>query len=161
MAFVTPTDVTVGSVLTASKYNQEVVENTIVMPRGVMGYAQVTANQAGITTVATDLTGVTVSFTANSTRYYRTTFYCFAVVQSTSNSFPIVRITDAAGNQKNQAANFLAVGEQMAFNVSVVETGLSGSVTRKAQALVAAGSMTLAANATSPMFIVVEDIGQA
>ena len=27
MAFVTPTDVTVGSVLTASKYNQEVVEN--------------------------------------------------------------------------------------------------------------------------------------
>lgn len=29
MAFVTPTDVTVGSVLTASKYNQEVVENTV------------------------------------------------------------------------------------------------------------------------------------
>jgi hypothetical protein len=29
MAFVTPTDVTVGSVLTASKYNQEVVENTL------------------------------------------------------------------------------------------------------------------------------------
>ena len=28
MAFVTPTDVTVGSVLTASKYNQEVVANT-------------------------------------------------------------------------------------------------------------------------------------
>jgi hypothetical protein len=33
MAFVTPTDVTVGSVLTASKYNQEVVENTSVLPR--------------------------------------------------------------------------------------------------------------------------------
>ena len=29
MAFVTPTNVTVGSVLTASKYNQEVVENTV------------------------------------------------------------------------------------------------------------------------------------
>ena len=29
MAFVTPTNVTVGSVLTASKYNQEVVENTL------------------------------------------------------------------------------------------------------------------------------------
>jgi hypothetical protein len=29
MAFVTPTDVTVGSVLTASKYNQEVVANVV------------------------------------------------------------------------------------------------------------------------------------
>jgi hypothetical protein len=37
MAFVTPTNVTVGSVLTASKYNQEVVDNVIAI-RG--DYAQ-------------------------------------------------------------------------------------------------------------------------
>ena len=37
MAFVTPTDVTVGSVLTASKYNQEVVENgRFYLPTGAL-----------------------------------------------------------------------------------------------------------------------------
>jgi hypothetical protein len=131
------------------------------LPWGIMGYAQATANQGGIGSTATDVTGVSVSFTANSTRYYRTTFYCFAVVQSTANSFPIVQVTDGSNNQKGQAANYLAVGEQAHYNVSVVETGLSGTQTRKARGLVAAGSMLLAATATSPMFIVVEDIGEA
>lgn len=153
MAITPNTTFTAGNVLTAAQMNR--------LPWGIMGYAEATANQGGIGAAATDLTGVTVTFTATSTRYYRTTFYCFAVVQSTVDSFPTAQITDGSNNVKQSAANLLKIGEQAHYNVSVVETGLTGSQTRKARGLTAAGTMLFAAAATSPMFIVVEDIGQA
>lgn len=153
MAITPNTTFTSGAILTAAQMNR--------LPWGIMGYAQATANQGGITSAATDVTGVSVTFTADSSRYYRTTFYCFAVVQSVAASFPIVQITDGSNNQKGSAANYLAAGEQAHYNISVVETGISGTQTRKARAFVAAGQMLLAGQTTSPIFIVVEDIGQA
>ena len=74
MAFVTPTDVTVGSVLTASKYNQEVVENQIQDPRGHLGSSTpVTSNftTSGTHTTFQDLTGYTVSATYAANRILR------------------------------------------------------------------------------------------
>ena len=152
MAITPNTTFTAGNILTAAQMNR--------LPWGIMGYAQATANQAGITT-AVDLTGISVTFTAASTRYYRTTFYTFSVVQATSNSFPEIRITDGSNVQKQSGVFLLNAGAQAPYSISVVETGLSGSITRKARATVPAGSMTVAASSTSPMFIVVEDIGQA
>jgi hypothetical protein len=50
MAFVTPTDVTVGSVLTASKYNQEVVENVKAI-RGDFATSRYTAGDIALNSV--------------------------------------------------------------------------------------------------------------
>lgn len=38
MAWVTPTNVATGDVLTAATWNQAVVENTITLPQGIIGY---------------------------------------------------------------------------------------------------------------------------
>jgi hypothetical protein len=53
MAFVTPTDVTVGSVLTASKYNQEVVDNTLDL-RSRDGLIYITSQTISGTTLTLD-----------------------------------------------------------------------------------------------------------
>jgi hypothetical protein len=150
---ITPnTTFTAGNVLTAAQMNR--------LPWGIMGQASATANQTGITT-ATDVTGLSVTFTANSTRYYRTTVYVYSSVQNTAAGFPEVRITDGSNVQKQTCVFQLGAGGQAPFHFSVVETGLSGSTTRKARATTTAGTLLLAATSTGPMFIVVEDIGQA
>jgi hypothetical protein len=160
MAFVTPTNVTVGSVLTASKYNQEVVDNTIALPRGVMGRAAVTGSQTGITS-ETNVTGVSVTFTADPTRIYKTTIFCSTVVQLTAQGYATLIIADAANAQKTFGQVLLATNFQAPLIATITETGLSGSTTRKGRAFTTAGTLTLSAGATSPMFIVVEDIGAA
>ena len=62
MAFVTPTDVATGEVLTASRYNQDVVENTIAL-RGDFDLFRHTAGDISLvgTTTWSDLTTIGTS----------------------------------------------------------------------------------------------------
>jgi hypothetical protein len=152
MAITPNTTFTAGAILTAAQMNR--------LPWGIMGYAQATANQSGITT-ATDVTGLSVTFTAISSRYYKTTIYTFSALQNTAAGFPEFIIADGSNVQKQAGVIYLPASTQAPLSVSVVETGLSGSVTRKARAATTAGTLLMAAGAASPMFIVVEDIGQA
>lgn len=152
MAITPNTTFTAGNVLTAAQMNR--------LPWGIMGYAQATSNQTGISTV-TNVTNASVTFTANSTRYYRTTFYVSDVVQQTSAGYVQLEITDGSNNRKQNSVVLLAAGGETLFCVTVVETGISGSTTRKGRASTTAGTCDLRASATAPLFIVVEDIGQA
>jgi hypothetical protein len=152
MAITPNTTFTSGAILTAAQMNR--------LPWGIMGYAQATANQTGITT-ATNVTGLSVAFTAISSRYYKTTIYTFSAQQNTLAGYAEFIIADGSNVQKQTGVIYQLAGEQAPLSVSIVETGLSGSVTRKARAATNAGSLLLAAGAASPMFIVVEDIGQA
>lgn len=152
MAITPNTTFTAGSILTAAQMNR--------LPWGIIGYAQATANQTGITTEV-NVTGLSVTFTADSTRYYKTTIYTFSVQQNTAAGYAEFKITDGSNVQKQNGVIYQLAGVQSPMCVTVVETGLSGSVTRKARALTNAGTLLLAASATAPMFIVVEDIGQA
>jgi hypothetical protein len=74
MAFVTPTDVTVGSVLTASKYNQEVVENTKVIRDSIirLGFRTNNTTATSATTVgaAADVFATDLTWTADGTSAY-------------------------------------------------------------------------------------------
>ena len=152
MAITPNTTFTAGTILTAAQMNR--------LPWGIMGYAQATALQSGITTEV-NVTGLTVTFTADSTRYYKTTIYTFSALQNTAAGYAEFKITDGSNVQKQSGVIYQGAGVQSPLCVSVVETGLSGSVTRKARALTNAGTLTLAAASASPMFIVIEDIGQA
>jgi hypothetical protein len=160
MAWINPTPVAAGDPLTETLWNQDVVANTIALPRGVMGRAAVTTSQTGITS-ETNVTSVSVTFTADPTRIYKTTIFCSTVVQLTAQGYATLIIADAANAQKTFGQVLLATNFQAPLIATITETGLSGSTTRKGRAFTTAGTLTLSAGATSPMFIVVEDIGVA
>lgn len=157
MAITPNTTFTSGSVLTADQMNR--------LPWGIIGYEARTSNQTGISTVTDILDdgggSLAVAWTAISTRYYRTTLYVPYGEQQVAASYPSILITDNSNNQKQKSEMYQVNGQGAFFCAVVVETGLSGSVTRKGRAKTLANTLTLGADAANPIFIVVEDIGQA
>lgn len=144
---------TSGTILTAAEYNK--------LPRGVVYYNLVTANQSTISTTV-DITSMTAAtWTATSTRTYRTTVYIPQILQNTSTGIIVGRITDSSNVDKQQWNWQLAAGEYGAVNMQVIETGLTGSVTRKARISTNAGTLNLVQSSTAPGFIMVEDVGAA
>jgi hypothetical protein len=130
-------------------------------PKGVMGYAEVTANQAGITTIV-DLTSLTVTFTAISSRRYRTRVVG-SPLSSVGGDFGRIDITDSAGSTTVEASQHLLSTTAYRQFAEVIETGLSGSITRKARysRTAGTGSLTMTASSATKAFIIVEDIGPA
>lgn len=128
---------------------------------GSKGYAQVTSNQTGITTM-TDLTGLSVTWTAVAGRRYRVSFKVL-VFSTVANDDANVWVRDGSSASLN-AYGVRAVSTTHGIMVagSHVLTGLSaGSQTVKLslQRAAGSGSVALAAASTHPSFILVEDIG--
>lgn len=126
---------------------------------GVVAYGQIVANSAGFTT--TPLTIISVTFNAVAGRRYRVGTK-FDIQSTASNDIPVVSITDGAGAQKQRATMVLPSGGfSYTMNTSVVEDGLSGSITRRLVGVRALGTGTLNidAGSTNPAYLLVEDIG--
>lgn len=127
------------------------------VPRGAEGYAQITSGQGGITSTA-DIGGVTATWTADPSRRYRTTVA--GSVVGTSDGVGSVLIRDGSNNSKMVRQLLVDPLFAFGFHVSVVESGLSGSQTRKLSgAFSGAGFGTFTAASSSPCWILVEDIG--
>lgn len=151
-----------GDVLGAADMN--------ALPGGVQGYASVTANQNTITTV-TDLTSLTVTWTAVSSRLYKISFQCNVQNNDTVQSateYIAIQVTDGSNNQKNEARVTGPEPADGGGNDGVIplvgihyETGLSGSTTRKLRMVATTSSADLAASSTAPATLIVEDIGPA
>ena len=149
---INPNTTFTSSTLASSQMNR--------LPWGIIATASKTSSQTGITTV-TDITSLTVTFTAVSTRYYRTTIWSL-VKQNTSAGAPVIQITDGSNVQKTEGDFYIgAAGQFGTLCVQCVETGLTGSTTRKGRAVTASGTMDVVASSTFPAFILVEDLGQA
>ena len=160
MAFVTPTNVTVGSVLTASKYNQEVVDNVISLPRGFVDLDELASNLTMTATTAD--TGLSVSFTAESSRRYRLSF--FAVHDSSAAGLvqQFFITTSANVAQKEVTMTTTGTGYIMNSATSVIVSGISGAVTYKARYTLNSGTGVLYGGTTRAALkaqLVVEDIG--
>lgn len=126
----------------------------------VAAYAQATAPQNIATTAYTDIVGLSVTFNADPTHYYRTTVFFLA--SSTVVSDDITGdLVDASNNRKQLFPSpYLDPQSSMTMYAALVETGLSGSITRKARAnRGGTGTMTIAGDPTFPRFILVEDLG--
>lgn len=128
---------------------------------GTKGYAQVTANQSGITTM-TDLTGLSVTWTAVAGRRYKVTVKVL-VYSSVANDDANVWIRNGSSTNL-QAFGVRAVSTSHGIAVvgCHVLSGLSaGSYTVKAslERTAGTGSLSIAAGSTFPAFILVEDIG--
>ena len=161
MAWINPSTVAHGEVLTSAKWNQDVVANTTALPLGIVQYSEKTADQNGISTVA-DITGLNVTWTADSSRYYRISLYLAPIRQNTAPGVVVPRIADGSGTTKVQGNVTLVAGDFGSPTIAEIVTGLSGSITRKAQISTTSGTVdVLAATATEGNYLIVEDLGSA
>ena len=162
MAFVTPTDVTVGSVLTASKYNQEVVENGSIVSRGVLGLFTTSTGFVTVsnhTTFQNDGLSVSASYAAN--RRLRVTVGWTLFVSGGGNNinFKIRRgSTDLLSATHDSVT--LAVGGGTFFTEVIVFNGPATAATETFTTQIA-GSSNTAVNTFGTKFICVEDVGAA
>lgn len=141
---------TAGQVLTAAQQNN--------FPRGSAGYANRTTNLTA-NTGAQDL-GVSVTFTAVSTRIYKTTMN-IPLIDSGAAQILIAAIADSANTTLcGGQVSFAASLERGNLTLVLLETGISGSTVRKGRVETTTGTASLS-GAPIRASIVVEDIGLA
>ena len=144
------TTFTSGAILTAAQMNN--------LPWGVAGYANLGSNFTA-TTGQADI-GVSVTFTAVSSRIYKTTLN-IPLIDSGAAQVVLAYITDSANTSKIVAqSSFTASLQRSNITIVLIETGLSGSTVRKGRAETTTSTATFS-GAPIRASIVVEDIGAA
>jgi len=128
----------------------------------VLGYAQVTANQATITT-AVDLTGLTTTVTVP---YAAHRIRIKAEVQFQSSvADDVAQVLIMEGATQLNAGPMLcrpaATALKVIAHAIIVPTAASHTYKLQGQRLSGTGSVTMTASATAPAFILVEDLGPA
>ncbi len=127
------------------------------LPRGIVGEARGTTQQTGITTTPTDLTGMTVTFTAVAGRKYKVSFDV-PVLQVTTAANVIIRLLEG-GVEVHRRTMTLAVSDQAGMVLVCMVTPAAGSVTYKLDAQTTAGTLTARPNLSIAMNLIVEDVG--
>jgi hypothetical protein len=165
MAFITPDPVDPGDVLSASKYNQDVVENTLVLSRGVIAVAKASSvDQTSITTIA-DVTGCSVTFTAEANRYYVAVGFVVDSASSGSPALQTTQITNSAASvvYAREITHFTAGGGNLHTSQCESEplTFAAGSTTLKLRFGRSGGDAATYTvnNSTQPAWIAVYDAG--
>lgn len=130
------------------------------VPRGVLGYAEVTANEAGITSA--DLTGLSVAVTVETSRRVRVTGYAARIDGTSAGDLFSLQIAEG-GTTLNEAGVIMGTTFGDGVTAMAVLTPSAGEHTYKLVLARAsgAGTATLIASANRPAFILVEDIGAA
>ncbi len=133
-------------------------------PRGRIAKAQITANVGSMATTATDVTGLSVTFTAYANRRYKVTIQGGLDNAATGTQAAAFYLREGSTTMGAIFQSYLAAnganGDQE-FGSAVWEGTLSaGSHTLKVSANFTSGSANIfLASATVPAFIMVEDIG--
>jgi hypothetical protein len=144
-----------GDVLSAADMN------TYARGGQEMGYVIASVDTSGAMAAATDLTGLTLTWTAISTRVYE--LEAFVNVSTTvAGDNVIIQITDNAGtNQKSGVADMNAASRTQTIITKVRLTGLTGSVTYKVRGLRNAGTGTITTSGTGTFasYFTVKDVG--
>lgn len=132
---------------------------------GVKARATIATAQTGITTVE-DLTNLSVSWSAVSSRLYRITWK-FRITGTAANDLAAVYLTDASNGQADRSLHEIpallpAYASVMSIGMHYA-TGLSGTITRKLrmERNIGSGSLSAQASGTEIGFLVVEDVGAA
>ena len=152
MAVSPNTNFTSGQILTAQQQNN--------FPRGVMGYYVSTGNSA-ISTATADVTGTSITWTAEANRLYRATFVCdFSL--NTAGAITGFYIADSSNTLLQSIADtvstangFSQVTLQYLFTVS------AGSVTRKVRCDTSSGAGTVRGTSGAVYMFTIEDMGPA
>jgi hypothetical protein len=139
-----------GAILLASQQNR--------FPRGVMGFVQRTAGDVGPFTSETDVTGMTITFTAVANRLYRVSTGVTGQ-KNTSTGFVYVNIKDVgSGALLNQVISTTSPAGYVNLSTNGLITG-SGSTSIKMTFGAENASATILAGATTRCTMIVEDLG--
>ena len=160
MPYTPPSTVTGSDVLTAALWNTQIRDNFESLPRGVVGKAQSIVTQTGIGATKADVTGLTVTWTATTSRLYLTTVYFETVQGALAATMEAVITTGSNGLLQQFLAQVPATSANPVF-MQLYETGLSGSQTRKARVSTNVSTMSVIADVTYPSQIIVQDVGPA
>ena len=127
-------------------------------PRGYIGQGFQTGAPP-VSAAEADVTGCTVTWTADPTRRYRTTVRV-GLRHSGVAAEQYVFVTDASNTHIVYAstAGSVVAGGYLQHNIVIIETGLTGSITRKVRASVNTGTATAGASEYAG-FLLIEDIG--
>ena len=164
MPWTTPETFTAGQTLTAASMN--IVSGNLSYlyddyARGVMGYVTKTTDQNGVGTSATDISGLSVTFTAESARLYRVSMNVSKMVQNTNQAYAYLAIADASNNNKAWWQQLVNATEEASGHASFLVTGISGSTTYKGRIYTSNATIDLKASSNQPTYLLVEDIGAA
>ena len=155
------TTFTSGAVLTAQQMNNlpwGIVDATSGGTSG-RGYARRTTNQT-LTTTETEMTGLTVTWTAVTGRLDRVSFNCRVLnTADTQNIF--MRITTGANALALGTATRQGSSGENQINGAIILSGLTGTQTYKIRGFTQTGSATLVGDSTVPATFIVEDMGPA
>jgi hypothetical protein len=151
-----------GNVLTAAQMNG--------LPWGIVtataggtsssGYVRNTTTAVTIGTAAADVSGMTISWTAISTRIYKITLTLSDINTTLGFSPFVLDVTDGSNVVKYQARRIFPAGDTDTMTISYVETGLSGTILRKVRTTGVTNTGTFNTNGASSLSVfVIEDIG--
>lgn len=132
----------------------------LAFPRGTLsgGYAQVVANQTGITAI-TDLTSLTATVTVGAGRRIRVTGYV-RIGQNTSLGNPNILYIREGAATLAQSTTAVPATQYYQHHAAVVLTPSTGAHTYKLSLSTTAGTTDLiTVGTTDPAWILVEDIG--
>jgi hypothetical protein len=160
MAWTTPGTAVAGDVLTAARWNTDVRDNSNSLSRGIVAKITQTSDYS-LTTSTTDVTGLSVTWTAESNRIYLVKMISYASKGTNNGNFNLF-LTDSSNNSK-QEASWSHFGTPSFFfaHIEVYETGLSGSITRKIRGNLSTAGGTLSGGTTFPRQMFVIDMGLA
>ena len=155
MPWTNPETFTAGQTLTAASMNL-ISGDLSFLPRGRVGYAEVTAVQTGISTSATDLTGLSVTFTAEASRRYLITGFANFYSSGASVADFLIR---QSSTTLQSAQNPISGGYYSSWTVSCIVSPSAGSATYKLSANSNTSTMVMQASAARAAYILIEDIG--
>lgn len=143
--------------LTTARHDVEAARHDL-LAWGKLGYAQVTAPQAGISATV-DLTGLTTTVTVGTDRTIEITAQCILsnTAEGTEHQFYISEGATFLQGSIQSGSN----GAYLTHNSSVVLTPTAGAHTYKLRAAGVGSTCNMQASATTPAFILVKDIGPA
>ena len=156
------TTFTTGAVLTAAQMNN--------LPWGIVtataggtsgsGYVRNTTTSVSIPTAATDISGMTISWTAISSRIYRITVTLSDIFSSGGMTPFLIDVTDGSNATKYQSRLTIPAGTTNNQTISYVETGLSGTILRKVRTTGVTSTGVFNNNVAAALSVfVIEDIG--
>ena len=136
----------------------ETVSALTKAPRGIVGYTRYTSgNQTVTSATAVDITGLTTTINAVSTRLYKISFNLAGRKNSNAGYFFVNTVAGASTINEWGATN--VSGGYIIFSGSSFISGISGSTVIKLQTYIENSSGTMFFGAASPGFLTVEDVG--
>jgi hypothetical protein len=98
MTWITPGTVVAGSVLTATRYNNEIVGNLNSLARGLIAYES-NNTQTSLSTAVADITNLSVTFNTEADHNYLVISCVTGIIKQTNAGTVFFTITDGSNNQ--------------------------------------------------------------